>query len=54
MTIRFTDEELEQIEKEPFNWHPKKTCPDGLRKTISRKLNLIKSHAERLGNDGKR
>ena len=48
MTITFTDEELRHIEKEPFNWHPTKTCPDDLRESINQKLRILKEHAERL------
>lgn len=41
MHIIFTEEEKEWIEKEPFNWHIKKGCPEELKDKISKKLKCI-------------
>lgn len=46
MTLIFTDEELEYIDKEPFNWHPKKKCPSEIEESIKRKLKLLRDHAK--------
>ena len=45
MTIIFTDEEYEYIEKEPFNWHPKKSCPKEIKTSIEKKLKLLNDHS---------
>ena len=42
MTIRFTKEELDNIVKEPFNWHISEECPKELRKTIAEKLEQLR------------
>lgn len=54
MTIIFTDEELEYIDKEPFNWHPKKDCPKKIEGSIKRKLKLLKDHSEENKNKYRR
>lgn len=41
MTIIFTDDEIEWVVKEPFNWHIKNGCPSNLKKSIERKLKRL-------------
>ena len=41
MTIRFTEEELEYIEKKKFQWKIMDDCPVNLRKGILQKLRLL-------------
>lgn len=43
MTIKFTEEELEYIDTEPFNWTVKEDAPKELKESIERKLNLLNS-----------
>lgn len=43
MTIIFTDEELVNIVKTPFNWHVKEDCPPEEKKKIEKKLRLLYS-----------
>ena len=44
MTIRFTKQEWENIDKIPFAWRIKKDCPESVRKTLSRKLELLRNN----------
>ena len=39
--IKFTEEELEWIVREPLNWHIKDGCPEDIRETLERKLKLL-------------
>lgn len=41
MHMIFTDEELDAIVMEPFNWHVKNGTTKKIRKSIERKLKLI-------------
>ena len=41
MTITFTEEELEWIAKETFNWHVKSNAPKKLRESIEQKLKYL-------------
>lgn len=41
MTIHFSDEEYENIIREPFNWHLKEECPEHLREELQYKIDLI-------------
>lgn len=41
MTVRFTDEEYEWIDKKPNNWTIRKGCPTSIRKTLEIKLKYI-------------
>lgn len=41
MTIDFTEDELEWIDKVPFNWQIKEDCPESLRQSIEEKLKLL-------------
>lgn len=43
MTIKFTEEELECIDTEPFNWTVKEEAPPELKQSIERKLALLNS-----------
>lgn len=48
MTILiFTEEELEWIDKIPYNWKIKKGCPDKLKKSIDKKLKELKKEIEK-------
>lgn len=38
MILRFTEEEMEWIIKEPFNWHIKDGCPNEIAESLERKL----------------
>lgn len=41
MTVRFTEQEWENIEKTPFYWHVKKDCPESIRSNIESKLSML-------------
>lgn len=48
MTVIFSEEEKEWIDKKPFNWTIKKGCPENIRKSLKRKLDaLYKNEEER-------
>ena len=42
MHIIFTAEELQWINKKPFNWTIKKGCPDSIKKGLQKKLDALK------------
>ena len=49
MTIYFTEQEIEWIEKRKFNWTIKKGCPEEIKKRLDKKLenfNIIQSNKE--------
>ena len=46
MTIIFTDEELEWIDKKPFDWKIKEGCPKEIKDSIQRKLDLLNKQSE--------
>lgn len=46
MTITFTDEEHEWLEKSMFNWRVKSGAPDDVKKSIERKLHLLSGEGE--------
>ena len=41
MTIRFTEQEWENIDKIPFAWRITPNCPESVRKTLAPKLALL-------------
>lgn len=41
MHLIFTEEEKEWINKQLFNWTVKKGCPDNIKKTLEKKLQLL-------------
>ena len=43
MIVHFTETEYEWIVKEPFNWHIKEGCPEHIRESLERKLDLFKA-----------
>ena len=43
MTMMFSEDELEWIDKKPFHWTIKDGCPEELKKSIEKKLKLLKS-----------
>jgi hypothetical protein len=46
MTIIFTDEEKEWIDKTPFRWTIKKGCPENIRTSLKKKLEALYKNAE--------
>lgn len=52
MTINFTEQELEWIDKKPFNWIVKNNCPDKLKKSIKRKLDTLYTKKQGVVNNG--
>lgn len=48
MTIIFTEQELEWIEKEPLNWHPKDGCPKNIKDSLEKKIKLLNSETKDL------
>ncbi len=49
MTIYFTDEELEWINKKPFNWTIKKGCPKNIEKKLKGKLDVLYNKPQGVG-----
>ena len=47
MTVRFTEEELEYIDKTPFKWTVAEDAPEEITKAINRKLKLLNADADR-------
>lgn len=41
MTIIFSEEEKEWINKTPFHWTIKKGCPENIRETLKKKLDAL-------------
>lgn len=41
MTINFTEEEKEYIDKQPFNWKVAEDCPKEIRKGLEEKLSIL-------------
>lgn len=41
MTIRFTEQEWENIDKIPFAWRISPKCPESVRETLAPKLALL-------------
>lgn len=39
--VIFTEEEMEWIIKEPFNWHVDEKCPEKLKEQIQKKFDAI-------------
>ena len=44
MHVIFTEDELEWIDKKIFNWTVKKGCPSSIKKSLEKKLKLLKEH----------
>lgn len=42
MTIRFNEQEWNNIDKIPFAWRISPNCPESVRKTLAPKLDLLK------------
>lgn len=42
MTIIFTEQELEWIDKKLFDWKLKDGCPDSIRSDLERKLKMLR------------
>lgn len=51
MTIRFTDEEYEWIDKKPFNWTIKKGCPVDIKKSLAKKLDDLYGIKQSIGDE---
>lgn len=49
-TVIFTEKEKEYIIKEPFNWHMAEDTPEDVKKTLTRKLELLKPKKESVWN----
>jgi hypothetical protein len=50
MTVRFTEQEWENIDKIPFAWRISPNCPEKVRKTLEPKLKLFYKETGHINN----